>query len=142
MSLKIVEMMKDKASRLTPETRGYAAYGFIVPGREGFIMPAFVIQWLEKSGLPCFLVYHDFDTDPYGRAKPMHYHVMVLYDALKTAAPVFDLCKAVGGHGLEAISSPHAYARYLCHLDNPDKYQYSLKEVMCINGCVYEEFIK
>lgn len=144
MDLKNVKMkMKDKASKLSPETRGYAAYGFIVPERAGIVLPAYLIKELEKSGLSCFLVFHDHDTDPYGKEKFLHFHVMVLYgEPGRVAAPVFRLCNAVGGHGLEAVSSPHAYARYLCHLDNPDKYQYSPKEVMCINGCVYEEFIR
>lgn len=126
---------------ISPETTGYAAYAFVVPLRDS-VSPLCLIRTLENSGFPCFLVFHDHDTDPYGRRKFYHYHVMVLYDEEKTAAPVVELCNAVCGSGPQIVHNPHAFARYLCHLDNPDKHQYSLKEVFCINGCIYEEFIK
>ncbi len=132
---------KSYAGRLTPETKGYAAYGFVVYCDKKGRFPDFD-KVVGASGLPCFVVCHYRDSDGGCHRKPLHFHVMVLYDKGKEAAPVFRLCKALGGSGLCPAYSPYAYARYLCHLDSPDSYYYSPDDVMCINGCVYKEFIK
>ena len=46
-------------------------------------------------------------------------------------APIF---AEIGGVGRETVGSARGYARYLCHLDNPEKAQYSPSEVRCMGG--------
>lgn len=60
--------------------------------------------------------------------------MLLCFEGVKTkeqAKAIFDL---VGGVGCEAVQSLRGYARYLCHLDNPDKHQYSLDQVRCLCG--------
>lgn len=101
--------------------------------------------WLSIVGelkIPCFVSpLHDSDMNPTGEPKKPHYHVMVMFDSVKTkeqAAEVFDL---IGGIGCEVVQSARGYARYLCHLDNPDKAQYSVDGVRCFGGADYTDTI-
>lgn len=85
---------------------------------------------------------HDRDTNPSGEPKKPHYHVLLMFDGVKDfetqVKPIFD---AIGGVGREAVNSMRGYARYLCHLDNPEKAQYSPDNVRQLGGAVYREII-
>lgn len=80
---------------------------------------------------------HDRDVDPLNQPKKPHYHVMVMYDGKKSHAQVRDFFDRFGGVGLEVVQSIRGYARYLCHLDNPEKAQYSQDDVVCYAGADY-----
>lgn len=84
---------------------------------------------------------HNKDINYDGTLKKEHYHVMLLFDGVKTqeqAKEVFDL---IGGVGAEPIKSARAYARYLCHLDNPEKAQYSISDIEECAGADYYTMI-
>lgn len=78
---------------------------------------------------------HDKDINPSGEPKKPHYHVLLMFespaDYENKVAPIF---AEIGGVGRETVSSARGYARYLCHLDNPEKAQYSPSEVRCMGG--------
>jgi hypothetical protein len=74
-------------------------------------------------------------------SKKAHYHVMIMFDGVKTieqAAAVFSL---ISGVGCEKVNSARGYARYLCHMDNPDKHQYALEDVRSLGGADYTSTI-
>lgn len=85
---------------------------------------------------------HDEDVDEKtGEIKKPHYHVETMYDGTigkKRAEQDFAL---IGGVGCKRLTSKTAYARYLCHLDDPDKWQYSPDDVICLGGADYMEII-
>lgn len=95
-------------------------------------------ELLSEQFVPAFISpLHDSDINPNGEPKKPHNHVMTMYDGKKSidqAREVFDL---IGGVGCEPIKSIRGYARYLCHLDNPEKAQYDPSEVICICGADY-----
>ncbi len=78
---------------------------------------------------------HDKDTNPSGEPKKPHYHVLIMFESPKDfetqVKPIF---AEIGGVGREVVNSSRGYARYLCHLDNPEKAQYSPSEVRCMGG--------
>ena len=41
----------------------------------------------------------------------------------------------------EMVNSTRGYARYLCHMDNPEKAPYSKDDVVSLGGADYEEVI-
>lgn len=80
---------------------------------------------------------HDRDANPDGEVKKPHWHVIVMFDTVKTpkqAKEVFDL---IGGVGCEKVKSMRGNARYLCHLDNPEKAQYDIRDVKSFAGADY-----
>lgn len=81
---------------------------------------------------------HDKDINPNGEPKKAHYHVLVMFEGPKDydtqVKPIFD---EIGAVGREIVNSARGYARYLCHLDNPEKALYSPSEVVCMGGADY-----
>lgn len=84
---------------------------------------------------------HDKDINPDGEAKKEHYHVIVKFDAPKTRQQAQAVSDLVCGVAVEYVSSTRGYARYLCHLDNPEKAAYSVSEVVSLGGVDYLELI-
>lgn len=81
---------------------------------------------------------HDKDTNPDGEPKKAHYHVLMMFESPKDfdtqVKPIFD---SIGAVGREFVNSARGYARYLCHLDNPEKTQYDPSEVHSMGGADY-----
>lgn len=81
---------------------------------------------------------HDKDTNPSGEPKKAHYHVLMMFESPQNfdtqVKPIFE---QIGAVGRESVNSARGYARYLCHLDNPEKAQYEPSEVICMGGADY-----
>lgn len=80
---------------------------------------------------------HDSDMNPTGEAKEAHYHVMIMYDNVHTEDQARELFSQINGKGCEIIKSIRGMARYLCHLDNPEKHRYCEDKVSCFGGADY-----
>lgn len=127
-------MPKEKASGKSSgagRTRNYATV--VYPDSEN--TPADWIDILSEQKVPVMVSpLHDRDMNRNDEPKKAHYHVLLCFEGPKTseqAKAVFDL---VGGVGLEVVQSLRGYARYLCHMDNPEKAQYDTGEVRCLCG--------
>lgn len=97
------------------------------------------IEILSEKHIPAFISpLHEKDINPDKTTKKAHYHVLLMFDGPKDferqIKPIFD---EIGGVGRELVASLRGYARYLCHLDNPEKYQYDPSEVTQLGGADY-----
>lgn len=84
---------------------------------------------------------HDKDINPTGEAKKPHYHVISMYDGKKSHEQATEFFKSFGGVGCEVVKSIRGYARYLCHMDNPEKAQYSQDEVKAFGGADFAKIV-
>lgn len=102
-------------------------------------------NWREivsDAKIPCFISpLHDKDFNADNTPKKPHYHVFVMYDSVKTKEQATEFFKSFGGVGCETVNSLRGYARYLCHLDNPEKHQYSVDDVTSFGGADYMQAI-
>ena len=80
---------------------------------------------------------HDSDINPTGEKKKEHYHVMIMYEGKKSIDQAIEVFNFIGGVGCEIVHSIRGYARYLCHLDNPEKAQYKVDDVKSLSGADY-----
>jgi hypothetical protein len=97
---------------------------------------------LSDQFVPSFISpLHDKDLNPTGEAKKPHYHVVIMFDSVKTAEQAEYIFNLIGGVGCEVVQSIRGYSRYLCHLDNPDKAQYNQENVRCLCGADYSAVI-
>lgn len=84
-------------------------------------------NWLSIASELCVPAFisplHDKDVNPTGEDKKPHWHVMFMFEGKKSIEQVQELFISFGGVGIEKVNSIRSYARYLCHLDNPDKAQ-------------------
>lgn len=84
---------------------------------------------------------HDRDIDPQNQPKKEHYHVMVMFEGKKSLEQAEELFSSFNGVGCEVVKSIRGYARYLCHLDNPEKAQYDREQVRCLCGTDYNDTV-
>lgn len=113
-------------------TRNYATVVYSESAPEGWQ------EILSDQFVPAFVSpLHCDDVNPTGEKKKDHYHVMVMYDSTKTPEQARELFEKIGGVGCEVVQSVRGYARYLCHLDNPEKAQYNTEEVRQLCGADY-----
>lgn len=88
---------------------------------------------LARHCVPAFISpLHDKDVNPTGEPKKPHYHVVLMFEGKKSPSQVKEIFDTINGVGCEVVKSLRGYARYLCHLDNPEKAQYEPSEVRCI----------
>lgn len=79
---------------------------------------------------------HDADFDQFHVLKKGHWHIILVFDSLKSVAQVKDLLFeaskpfVVSFVGCEIVNSLVSYARYLCHLDDSDKARYDTNAVI------------
>lgn len=92
---------------------------------------------------PC----HDKDLKEDGTTKKKHYHAILMFSNKKSATQVIGLLKSVFGaadNSIQGVATVlaeqclvhdiYAAVRYLAHIDNPDKAQYSANEIKGLNG--------
>ena len=84
---------------------------------------------------------HDKDLDPDGNLKKPHWHVLIMFDSVKTVEQAKEFFSLIGGVGMEIVQSARGYARYLCHMDNPEKFQYNPEQVRSLCGADYLSLI-
>lgn len=84
---------------------------------------------------------HDNDVTEEGEVKKAHRHVVIAFDGVKTQAQAKEIFEKIGGVGCEPISSLFSMTRYLTHLDNPEKAQYSSTDVICFGGFEYKRYV-
>lgn len=95
-------------------------------------------ETLADQFVPAFISpLHDKDVNPTGEPKKSHYHVILMFEGKKSKEQAEALISLFGGVGCETVNSIRGYARYLCHLDNPEKAQYNPENVRCICGSDY-----
>ena len=93
---------------------------------------------LRNFHVPCVLSPpHDRDIDKDGRPEKCHYHVILKFDSVQSIKQVLDLLKVFNIKHVEPIKAIRAYERYLIHMDDPDKFQYSKSDVKCFSGASY-----
>lgn len=96
------------------------------------------INILKDMHIPALISpIHNQDVAPDGTLKKAHYHVLIMYESLKSRSQAEKCTKTFGGVGVESVQSLPSYARYLIHWDNPDKAQYDAADVIALGGADY-----
>lgn len=99
-------------------------------------------QILSDQHINCIVSpLHDQDKNPDGVHKKDHYHVMLVYDSLKSVAQASAIFEMIGGVGCIVVESLRQMARYFCHLDNPDKAPYKKSDVKVFGDLDYLEIV-
>ena len=105
--------------------------------------PADWMEKLEELHVPCLISpLHDQDINPDGTPKKPHFHVLLLFESVKSPQQVKEMLKKVKSVGCEKVNSVRGYTRYLCHLDNPEKHQYNPADVQSLSGADYQSTVE
>lgn len=100
---------------------------------------------LSELGIKCAVSpLHDKDLkegeNPNGEYKKAHRHVLFAFEGVKTRAQVKEIVDRIGGVGAEPVNSLYGMTRYLTHMDNPEKAQYSTLDVLTFGGFEYKRY--
>lgn len=72
---------------------------------------------------------------PYvGEYKKPHYHVLVAWAGSKSYQQMWEYFSCLGIRFFQKVESKGGYIRYLVHLDDPDKAQYSIDNIHSFGG--------
>ena len=95
------------------------------------------MEYLKAIKVKGFISPLHTDINPDETEKKPHRHVMLMFDSVKSFEQVKVITDHLNAPHPQYVQSKVAMARYLCHLDNPEKKQYEPKDVVCIAGADY-----
>ena len=105
--------------------------------------PADWRELLQKTGLPCAISpLHDRDVNATGEPKKPHYHVMVFYQGPTSYNVVKRLTDGLNQPIPQVVEQVRGYYRYLTHMDNPEKAQYSPSGITTLNGFDIGDYVE
>lgn len=117
-------------------TRTYVAIGY-----PESLKPDWVDMLVDTHVPTIISPLHNMDTNPDGTIKKEHHHIMLCFDSVKTKEQAQEVFNSIGATMCQAVQSIRGQARYLCHLDNQEKAQYDVNDVICVNGADYISII-
>lgn len=123
---------------MAKRTRGFAfvVYPDSAPENWRDILDELHVQWAESP-------LHDKDSDPgTGERKKAHWHVLLNFDSVKTIDQVKDLIKPLNCTIPIAVNSVKGMVRYFAHLDNPDKFQYPVDQIVGHGGIDISDLLR
>lgn len=85
------------------------------------------LRWVESP-------LHDKDINPDGEIKKAHWHILLIYDGPVNIVAVNKITSKINAPVPQKISSAKGLVRYMIHLDNPEKFQYSRSDIKGHNG--------
>lgn len=104
--------------------------------------------WIDRirdTHVKCFVSPLHEPEDDSELQKKKHYHIMLMFDkqtSLRQASETFEYISGLEVKYCEILRSLPGYARYMLHLDDPDKQQFdSTVSVSCYNGANYDKAI-
>lgn len=99
------------------------------------LLDKYHIPWIESP-------LHDKDTNPDGTVKKAHWHVLLLFDGNKSYQQVKDITANLNTVNPQRVESARGMVRYMVHLDNPEKYQYDVKDIKAHGGADIDTLMK
>lgn len=83
--------------------------------------------WVESP-------YHDKDINPDGEPKKPHWHIMMYFEGKKSFEQMLDIVNLLNSPLPQPVLSSTGLVRYMIHLDNPEKFQYNLLDIVPHQG--------
>jgi hypothetical protein len=124
---------KDNHSR----TRNWTAvlYPESVPANWRDILDDAHIEWVESP-------LHDRDINANGELKKSHWHILLMFGGVKSFDQVKEITDKLNAPIPERCHNAKALVRYMAHLDNPDKAQYSRNDIVAHGGVDLAELLR
>jgi cytochrome c len=93
------------------------------------------IPWIESP-------LHDRDTNANGEPKKPHIHILLNYESVKSYEQVKSLCDRLNAPIPQRAAGARALVRYFAHLDNPEKAQYNVADIIGHGGADVAELLR
>ena len=93
------------------------------------------IEWVQSP-------LHDKDTNADGSVKKAHWHVLLMFGGVKSYEQVKTISDMINAPIPTRCHNARSLVRYFAHLDNPDKHQYSVGDIIPYGGVDLVELLK
>lgn len=135
------------AKRAGQRTRNWTAilYPEDLPENWREMLDDLHFKWVESP-------LHDQDLLPNGEPKKAHYHLLFMFDTVKTVEQIIEMLQStygtsdtgsiIGVATPQKVSDRGALVRYMAHMDNPDKVQYDPADIVGHNGADPAELLR
>lgn len=129
--------MDDEKSKKDTRTRNWTVVVYPESAPENWrdILDEMHIEWVESP-------LHDSDLNATGEKKKAHWHILLMFGGVKSYEQVVELCQDLNCPRPERCHNAKAMVRYMAHLDNPDKAQYSISDIVSHGGVDIAELLR
>lgn len=93
------------------------------------------IEWVESP-------LHDKDVNANGEPKKAHWHLLLMFGGVKSYEQVKEVTDSLNAPRPERCHNARSMVRYMVHLDNPDKAQYSQGDIKAHGGVDLAELLR
>lgn len=93
------------------------------------------IEWVESP-------LHEFDANADGEVKKPHWHVLLMFGGVKSYEQVLEVTDFLNCPAPQRCHNAKAMVRYMAHLDNPDKFQYKISDIVAHGGVDLAELLR
>ena len=93
------------------------------------------IEWAESP-------LHDKDVNANGEVKKAHKHILLMFGGVKSYEQVKELTDKCNAPIPQRCHNARAMVRYMAHLDNPEKAQYSVSDIIPHGGLDVAEMLR
>lgn len=93
------------------------------------------LEWVESP-------LHEFDTNPTGEVKKAHWHILLTFEGKKSYDQIVEMIAPLNCTIPQKVHNQRSVVRYMAHLDNPDKYQYSINDIVAHGGVDIADLLK
>lgn len=112
--------MKNKDDRTRNWT--FVVYPESVPKNWTQLVDEYRVPWVCSP-------LHDKDVNPDGEIKKAHWHVIMFFSSKKSFEQIKKITDSLKGPKPQRVENAKGMVRYLIHMDNPEKYQYSKSDI-------------
>lgn len=129
--------MANEKSRGSDRTRNwtFVIYEDSVPANWVDILDSEYIEWIESP-------WHDRDINADGAPKKKHKHIALFFGGVKSYEQVKVITDKLNAPIPQRCHNAKALVRYMAHLDNPEKAQYSVADIKAHGGVDLAELLR
>lgn len=129
--------MASEKSRGSDRTRNwtFVIYEDSVPANWVDILDSEYIEWIESP-------WHDKDINADGKPKKKHKHIALFFGGVKSYEQVKVITDKLNAPIPQRCHNAKALVRYMAHLDNPEKAQYSVSDIKAHGGVDLAELLR
>ena len=99
------------------------------------ILDELFLEWIESP-------WHDKDINADGEQKKKHKHILLMFGGVKSYEQVKEITDKLCSPIPQRCHNAKAMVRYMAHLDNPEKAQYNVSDIIPHGGVDLAELLR
>lgn len=129
--------MLEKSKEKDTRTRNWTIvlYPESAPNNWRDIIDEWHIEWVESP-------LHENDVNADGTNKKPHWHILLMFGGVKSYEQVMELVGILNCPIAKRVHNAKSLVRYMAHLDNPEKAQYNIKDIISHGGVDVLDLLK